>query len=157
MPVLWTYEYFGNTTFGRETVLPLLRGLAAFFRCWMERRAVGDGYVLVDVDDNISEMGWWMGCAEERGPACSSFQDVIMTIAFLKRLYSTLPVLALELGENVEPWWQEMYDHLPAYPRTGVEVCHQRPLGQPHCYNDSKRCPCQHMTVFVVRESQTYR
>eukprot|EP01052_Picozoa_sp_SAG31_P082868 SAG31_NODE_42964_length_269_cov_0.611765_1_plen_72_part_01 len=68
MPLLWTYEYFGNATFGRETVLPLLQGFATFFRCWMERRPVtGAGkYVLVDLDDNISEMGWWMGCAEER-------------------------------------------------------------------------------------------
>lgn len=90
MPVLWTYEYFGNSTFGKTTLLPLLRGLASFFRCWMERRAVAgkpEEWVLVDLDDNISEMGWWMGCAEERGPACSRWQNVIMTIAFLKRLY----------------------------------------------------------------------
>ena len=59
-----------------------------------------------------------MGCAEERGPACSKWQDVIMTIAFLKRLYSTLPVIAEELGQPVEPWWRGiMLEHLPPYPR----------------------------------------
>ena len=96
MPVLWTYEYFANATFGRQTVLPLLRGLASFFRCWMERRPVAgtEEYVLEDADDNLSEMGWWMGCAEGRGPACSRWKNVIMTVAFLKRLYSTLPVIA---------------------------------------------------------------
>ena len=142
MPVLWTYEYFGNATFGRETVLPLLRGLASFFKCWMERHPVAGSaeYVLVDFDDNISEMGWWMGCAEEKGPACTKWQDVIMTIAFLKRLYSTLPVIAEELGQPVEAWWTDMYEHLPDYTRTNIEVCHQAPVGQPHCYNNSK-CP----------------
>ena len=68
MPLLWQYEYFGNVTFGRETVLPILSGLADFWRCWLERQPTGNGdYVLIDNDDNMSEQGWWMGCSEERG------------------------------------------------------------------------------------------
>ena len=49
-------RYFGNATFGRETVLPILRGLADFWRCWLQRQPTEDGgYVLVDNDDNMSE------------------------------------------------------------------------------------------------------
>jgi hypothetical protein len=87
MPLLWKYEYWQNQTYARQTLLPLLRGLASFFRCWLQRRPspTTPDYVLVDRFDSISEEGWWMGCAREQGPACGNWEDPIMTIAFLKR------------------------------------------------------------------------
>jgi hypothetical protein len=48
-----------------------------------------------------------------------------------------------------------MLDHLPKYPRTTTQVCRQRPLGQPHCYNDSVKCPCPHLTVFTMASNAT--
>ena len=64
----------------------------------MERRPIatagGGDYVLVDEQDNVSEQGWWMGCSRGQGPGCSWWQDPIMSIAFVKRLFATLPTLA---------------------------------------------------------------
>ena len=156
MPLLWKYEYWPNATYGRQTLLPILRGIADFFRCWLQRstRPGQDDYVLVDRFDSISEDGWWMGCAREAGPACKHWQDPIMTIAFLKRLYSTLPVLAQELGEPAEQWWSEVYTHLPSYTRTNITSCRQGTTPPLPCYNNS-RCPCTHDTVFQMVGSGT--
>ena len=147
MPMLWNYEYLlqhhlrkswcqstgvvftlnlrrsrysQNETFGRETLLPMLSGLADYWRCWMERLPIEmadgeEGYVLVDEQDNISEQGWWMGCSRGSGSGCSWWQDPIMSIAFVKRLFATLPILARELSAAEEQWWEEFGDHLPAY------------------------------------------
>ena len=46
-----------------------------------------------------------MGCGLQQGPACSHFKNVIMTIAFLHRLFATLPSLAADLGLKGQPWW----------------------------------------------------
>ena len=77
-----------------------------------------------------------------------------MTIAFLKRLYSTLPVLAQELGEPAEQWWKEDYTHLPSYTRTNITSCRQGTTPPLPCYNNS-RCPCTHDTVFQMVGSGT--
>ena len=147
MPLLWQYEYFGNATFGRETVLPILRGLADFWRCWLQRQPTEDGgYVLVDNDDNMSEQGWWMGCAEEHGPGCSRWQNPIISIAFLKRLFATLPQLSSELGQPTEPWWSDVYEHLPPYRTATMPTCRKCPSGD---YNNSK-CPCTNVTLFLT-------
>lgn len=154
MPLVWKYEYWPNITYGKKTLLPILRGIADFFHCWLQRstRPSGDtldDYVLVDRFDSIAEDGFWMGCAREAGPACKHWQDPIMTIAFLKRLYSTLPVMAKELNEPVEQWWTEVYTHLPEYTRANITVCRQGTTPPLPCYNNS-RCPCTHATVFQM-------
>ena len=69
--------------------------------------------------------GWWMGCGRQQGPACSRFKNVMMTIAFLKRLFSTLPTLATDLGLEPEPWWMDIATHLPPYAHTAITVCRQ--------------------------------
>jgi hypothetical protein len=93
MPLLWQYEYFQDASFGRKVLFPLLSGIAEFWRCWLLRRPNSDGdgdYVYEDANDSITELGWWMGCAEERGPACSKWKDPIMAIAFVSaRMYCT--------------------------------------------------------------------
>lgn len=150
MPLLWQYEYFQNVTFGRETVLPILSGLAEFWRCWLQRQATADGdYIYVDNDDNMSEQGWWMGCSEERGAGCSRWQNPIISIAFLKRLFATLPQLSAELGVPPEPWWEEVRDHLPPYTAMTVQSCRKCPSGD---YNNSK-CPCSKADVFLMGSS----
>lgn len=159
MPLVWKYEYWPNTTYGRQTLLPILRGIADFFRCWLQRTsrltsdAGGQGmpndYVLVDRFDSIAEDGFWMGCAREAGPACKHWEDPIMTIAFLKRLYSTLPVLSRELDEPIEQWWSEVYTHLPEYTRTNITDCRQGTTPPLPCYNNT-RCPCTPATVFQM-------
>ena len=51
--------------------------------------------MLADYDDNISEQGWWMGCGEERGPACTKFKNVMMSVGFVKRLFATYGAFVL--------------------------------------------------------------
>ena len=54
MPFIWRYEYTLDKTFGKQRLLPLLSGLAEFFRCWLVRRpSTGTGggtYVLADLE-----------------------------------------------------------------------------------------------------------
>ena len=154
MPLVWEYEYFQNATFGKEVLLPLLSGLADYWRCWLTREPDGKGgYVLADYDDNISEQGWWMGCGEEQGPTCTKFKNVMMSIGFVKRLFATLPALAAELGEPVLPWWhEEVAEHLPPYAHAVSPVCRQGTVPPLPCYNNS-RCPCMNVSTFLMADS----
>ena len=90
--------------------------------------------------------GWWMGCAEEHGPGCSRWQNPIISIAFLKRLFATLPQLSAELGQPTEPWWSDVYEHLPPYRTATMPTCRKCPSGD---YNNSK-CPCTNVTLFLM-------
>ena len=68
-----------------------------------------------------------MGCAEEHGPGCSRWQNPIISIAFLKRLFATLPQLSEELAQPTEPWWSEVYVHLPPYRTATMPTCRKCP------------------------------
>ena len=67
MPLLWEGST-SDKTYGREVLLPILTGIADFWRCWLTREPLpGEGYVLADYDDSITEQGWWMGCGRLQG------------------------------------------------------------------------------------------
>jgi hypothetical protein len=100
--------------------LPLLRGLAQFWSCW-----------LVKVDDASHPDGWiyadWDDCMEEAAES-GDCQDPVhggvnpsAGVAFLHRLFTVLPQMATASSGVVVPpeeqaRWHEIATHLPPYP-----------------------------------------
>lgn len=72
-----------------------------------------------------------------------------MSVAFLHRLFETLPILAEELGADRPAWWAEVKAHLPRYNTIEVTDCRQAAIGQPHCYNQT-RCPCAQQNIIMI-------
>ena len=58
-----------------------------------------------------------------------------MTTALLKRLFDTLPRLAIAVGAPVEPWWAEISAHLPPYTTVDMQVRCQLDRNKGNCYN----------------------
>ena len=58
-----------------------------------------------------------------------------MTTALLKRLFDTLPRLAIAVGAPVEPWWADISAHLPPYTTVDMQVRCQLDRNKGNCYN----------------------
>ena len=133
-------------------LLPLLSGLADYWRCWLQPVPTADGgYVLVDNNDNNAEQGWWSDCARGVGKGCTKVKDPMYSMAFLHRLFQTLPRLASELNATAPSWWVEVAAHLPRYSTARYDgctlPCHGCP---PPCKDPKRHCTCYNRTEFLI-------
>ena len=152
VPLISQWEYFREAPFGSEVLLPLLSGLADYWRCWLQQVPTSDGgYVLQDNDDNNAEQGWWSDCARGVGKGCTRVVDPMYSVGFLHRLFQTLPVLAEQLNETAPSWWAETAAHLPKYKSVRAESC-TLPCRDcpPPCADMKLHCTCMNRTEFLV-------
>ena len=135
LPLISHWEYTRDAAFATNTTLPLLRGLAAFWRCWLTK---SDDGTLEDLNDSMSEQAWWTGCnvpapgqaatppgAPGVGDGCTNWTRPMAPIAFLRRVLAALKTISHEAAgaPPAEPWWEPMLQALPPYPQADGMDC----------------------------------
>eukprot|EP01045_Picozoa_sp_COSAG04_P017043 COSAG04_NODE_1478_length_6574_cov_5.073359_3_plen_1390_part_01 len=107
--------------------------------------------MLVDNNDNNAEQGWWSDCARGVGKGCTKVKNPMYSVAFLHRLFQTLPRLASELNATAPSWWGEVAAHLPRYSTARYDgctlPCHGCP---PPCKDPKRHCTCFNRTEFLI-------
>ena len=107
----------GALAWARDTALPFLKPVAAFWACYLQRRSVPgapDGYRYWSVGDCDGDEGCNLPPAQATNP--------VWTTAYLRRLLVTLLSMAAALQQAPEAAWGDVLAHLPPTATVGVAL-----------------------------------
>ncbi|MFC5404930.1 CBM35 domain-containing protein [Cohnella soli] len=111
MPLIWYYEYTGDTTYLQNTLYPIAKNIGAFFLDYVTKVNLGGSNYKYDIQHSSAHEG-----GDDLNPA--------IDIGFIKRYMKFLIDASQKLGVDsaMVPTWQDLYDHIAAYPTQNFTV-----------------------------------